>query len=241
MKNLQVLKKDLQKTRDNIKALQARQKELDNIDARRAALDEKDINKYIALKEANKANENAYIETCEKEYIEKIAAAYIRDNIKIALYYEVAATVKAILNKYDGKPYGEKTKDKIRNEIKTATGCVVWFEKQAINIYELNKAGFTDPTCYEVRATTPYNNNIITDDNKINVGALDEIMLHLTYTENPRKAAKELIKKHRAAYAATEKLNALLSDLYYAAPQDIKNGGHITSYISNPLYHNITV
>lgn len=241
MKKLNVLKKELEKTRDNIKALQARQKELDNIDARRAALEEKDMEKYIALKEENAANEAEYIKTCETEYITKIAAAYIRDNIKIALYYEVAGAIKAVLNKYDGKPYGEKTKEKIKEEIKAATGCGVWLEKQAINIYELDNDGYRNPACYETRVTVPYDNPIITDENKINAGALEKIHIHQTYTENPQKAARELIKKHRAAYEATEKLNALLSDLYHAAPEQIKNGGHITSYISNPLYHNITV
>lgn len=241
MKNLQVLKKDLQKTRDNIKALQAKQKELDNIDARRAALDEKDFDKYVALKEENAANEAEYIATCEAEYIEKIVAAYIRDNIKIALYHETITVIKEVLKKYDGKPYGEKTKEKIRNEIKAATGCSVWFGKNEINIYELNKEGYTSPACFEVRATTPYDNPLITDENRINAGALDKVHIYQTYTENPRKAARELIKKHRAAYVAAEKLNALLSDLYNAAPDQIKNGGHITSYISNPLYHNITI
>lgn len=241
MENLQVLKKDLQKTCDKIKALQARQKELDNIDARRAALDEKDMKKYAALKEEKAANEAEYIKTCEAEYVEKIAAAYIRDNIKIALYYEVAAVVKAVLTKYNGKPYGEKTKEKIREEIKAATGCGVWFTKNEVNIHELNKEGYTSPACFEVRVTTPYNNPIFTDENKINAGALDEVHIYQTYTENPRKAARELIKKHRAAYTAAEKLNTLLSDLYHAAPTGIQNSGNITSYINNPLYHNITV
>ena len=241
MKNLQALKKDLQKTRDNIKAFQALQKDLDNIEARRAALNEKDLEKYAALKAENEATKGAYIKACENEYIEKIAAAYIRDNIKIALYYEVAAALKDVLTKYNGKPYGPKTKDNIRNELKAATGCAIWFETQAINIHELDKNGYTTPAGFEIRVTTAYNNPLITADNRINAGALENVNIHLNYTENPRKAARELIKKHRAAYAEVEKLNGLLSDLYDAAPQAIKNGGHITGYLINPLYHTMTI
>lgn len=241
MKNLQALKKDLQKTREKIAALQARQKELDNLDARRAAIDEKDLAKYAALKEERAKNEAEYIKVCEAEYIEKVAAAYIRDNIKVALYHETEAAIKAVLNKYNGKPYGEKTREKIRAELKAATGCAIWFREQEINICELNEAGYTSPAGAEVRVTVPYDNKIITDDNRINAGALDAVHIHEKYTENPRKAARDLIKRHAAAYAAAQNLNNLLSELYNAAPGPIRTGGHITSYIINPLYHNMTV
>lgn len=240
MKKYEVILKEMEKTRAAIKEAGALMKEIDNMDARREAAQAGDYEKHAALMEAREDRLQEYAAAAEAEYINKIALQYLRDNLKVALYNKTIADVKRILTKYNNKPLGPKTKDNIYQELKAATGCSVWFTAGEINICTLGANGYYNHEA-EVRITLPYNIKLITPENRINAAALDEARINETYTENPKKAARELVKKHQKAYAAAEALNKLLHDLYNAAPTGIKNGGHITSYVSNPLYHNITV
>lgn len=48
--------------------------------------------------------------------------AILKNNYRIALFDETIPAVITVLKKYNGKPYGEKTRAKIRDEIKAAAG-----------------------------------------------------------------------------------------------------------------------
>lgn len=69
-----------------------------------------------------KAAEARYIKELEKNDIAKIKIEILKDNAKQALAAELMPTICDIWNRYEGKPHGEKTADKIRDELKTATG-----------------------------------------------------------------------------------------------------------------------
>lgn len=56
----------------------------------------------------------------------KIKITILEENAKHALLSENIATICEIWNKYEGKPHGEKTAQKIRDEIKAATGHAVY-------------------------------------------------------------------------------------------------------------------
>jgi hypothetical protein len=55
----------------------------------------------------------------------KIALEILKDNAKQAHFAENIAKICEIWNRYAGKPHGEKTAEKIRAEIETATGAYV--------------------------------------------------------------------------------------------------------------------
>ena len=55
----------------------------------------------------------------------KIILAITRHNVYVTFWNEYYPKIKAIWDKYAGKKHGEKTAEKIRNEIKQTTG--VWF------------------------------------------------------------------------------------------------------------------
>ena len=237
MKKFNQVSRDLDKITAVIKADENKIKELDNIDQRRAALVAGDREKYEALKAEFNATEEARKDLSEKIYINKIARCYIADNRKVALYNDTITVIKAVYTKYNGKPYGEKTRDKIREEIKKLTGCSVWIAAREVNIYSFSAKGYKD--C-EVRAIAEYNNPILTPENKINAAALDHLTLHINYTENPKKAARDLAKLHKKTYAAIEAANKALNDYTHAAPGNIKNALS-TNYIINPLYSKINI
>lgn len=62
----------------------------------------------------------------EEQSVLLIENRILKDNARNALFDEVMPKAVEIWNKYAGKRYGEKTKDKIRDEVKKATGCYMY-------------------------------------------------------------------------------------------------------------------
>lgn len=69
----------------------------------------------------------------------KIKIAILAQNAKRAFFAENIGKICDVWNKYAGKKYGEKTAEKIRDELKTATGAGVWicnkYNETQITIY----------------------------------------------------------------------------------------------------------
>lgn len=69
----------------------------------------------------------------------KIKIAILTQNAKRAFFAENIGKICEIWNSYAGKKYGEKTAEKIRDELSTATGAGVWisnkYNETQINIY----------------------------------------------------------------------------------------------------------
>lgn len=78
-----------------------------------------------------------------KELIKKIE----HDNNRQMLFKTVMPHVLDILKKYNGKPYGEKTKAKIRQELIDKCGCALYLYNgyhEDISIVPLNSNGYND-------------------------------------------------------------------------------------------------
>lgn len=71
-----------------------------------------------------KSLESEWSAACENTLNLKLSLNFLRNNARVALYHEVMPVVLEVLEKYKGKPYGEKTRAKIAGEIKEKTG--VW-------------------------------------------------------------------------------------------------------------------
>lgn len=145
------------KTLKALKALEAAQKKYRETEEKAKALhwDEKNY------EEARKM--------CEAAEVQKIEKFYLMDNLALAMLEEYAPAVIEIFNKYSGKPYGEKTKDKIYNEIKNSLNCGAWISNgynQTIHIYLLDDNGFTGAG-QAADIEISLNNNILSDDNKL--------------------------------------------------------------------------
>ena len=59
----------------------------------------------------------------------------LKHNMKCALFEEVIPVLIEILDKYENKPIGEKTKDKIYEEFKQRTGCGMYFKEYPCSDY----------------------------------------------------------------------------------------------------------
>ena len=229
MKTVKALKAEYKRILARINENENRIIILSLTDEKQAAIQENNIPKYKELAAAAKSNEKEIIALSEKVYIDKVALRIIDENTKAAAVAEVLPVLKEVLNKYNGKPYGEKTKDKIYNELKDKTGFRIGIYNKDLTIYDA-------ATAYDNKAEmhTGYETPVITNDNKIDATALDNIKNRYTYNENATKAARDLIKLYKKALAARENYEKALADYNHAAPAALYK-----STTSNYLPHTI--
>lgn len=71
----------------------------------------------------------------------KVKIALLKNNAKFALMNEVVDVVVNAFNKFSGKPYGEKTKEKISNEVKEKVNCGAYIYNNIIHVYMMNYVG----------------------------------------------------------------------------------------------------
>lgn len=213
----------------------------------------KAILEQIKKNGAEAASLEEYIKNCK--YSERIAPEvvkkaiqaedlrltnkYLSDNARRAFFAEVMPGIIEVFSKYDGKAYGEKTREKIHNEIKTRFNCGCYisasYYSQTLNIYSLNSDGFTDWNGIEIELNAAYDaearetkNPLV--NNKINLKNLEVMRLANCpeYVENiparvaeiraARNAAEEAWKQYEKAQAEYNKLTPSKMDHIYVTP-----------------------
>lgn len=156
--------------------------------------------------------------------IRKIENKILYDNARIALYEEVMPKALEVWNKYVGKPYGEKTKEKIKNEVKDATGC--WFyadskEFQICTDYETDSRIYYFFDRRDVVATpVKYGEIDFLKDNKIQHVELEEIRLTYcnAFVTNTHEEAEALHKEINECKKAFDAIEQRVHELNYRLP-----------------------
>lgn len=115
MKKFADIIKEVNQTQQKIKEVEEKTKEI-----RKTYLNIMDIKKRH---EKMKTVENDIVKLEEKKIESQITIKILNSNAKIALYNETIPVVLEVLAKYKNKPYGPKTEQKIRDEIKEKTNC----------------------------------------------------------------------------------------------------------------------
>ena len=156
---------EINKTREAIKTATTRENEL--------------IDHYMSMSnlkercEAKKATDNDRIKITERKQDLQIALKILQNNAKIALFNEVMPVALEILSKYNGKPYGVKTKQKISDEIKEKTNC---------RFYISSRYGFDSFDIYPSDTSNEYSINCGTESQK-RILIDNKIVEQLTQTE----------------------------------------------------------
>ena len=75
----------------------------------------------------------------------KLKLKLMQNNARIALFNEVMPIVLEVLQKYNGKPHGEKTEKKIREEIKEKTNCFVYVNIDSFRIVPCGQSSQSMP------------------------------------------------------------------------------------------------
>ena len=212
--------KKVNKTYQTIKKIDEKTKELQN-----TYLTIMDIKERH---EKRKAVENDLIRLEEKKKDLQITIKILNSNAKIALFNETLPVVLEVLAKYKNKPYGPRTEEKIRDEIKEKTNCSFYistrYSSQAYHIIPLEFSGNT----YNIECGSKYidgKQKKLLDENKIQALKFDDITIYYTskeYIDNIPKRIKELKRLYKKAYEKQQELEKVCSEYNNLAVGNIK-------------------
>ena len=152
-----------------------------------------------------------------------------KNNYRIILFDDAVPHVVNVLKKYDGRQYGPKTREKIRDEIKTAAGVSfyinsrTWCDEMIISDEFLRyNAQLEINTAADENGKRPR----VLIDNKINAPAVEQLtMFDNVFVDNPAERVQEL----KAAYQAAR-------DIQRALENACKEYNNLTVYGIEPIY-----
>lgn len=180
-------------------------------------------------REKRKDVENDLVRLEEKKKDLQITIKILNSNAKIALFNEAMPIVLEVLTKYKNKPYGPKTEEKIKDEIKEKTNCGFYisarYSSQSYNIIPLE---FSNNN-YNIECGTKCidgKQKKLLDENKIQVLNFNDLTLCYTskeYIDNIPKRIKELKRLYKKAYEKQQELEKICSEYNNLAVGNIKN------------------
>lgn len=192
--------------------------------------------------EARKAVESEMNKNSEHKKDLELTRKILKNNAKVALFNEVLPVALDILKKYRGKPYGEKTREKIAEEVKAATNCRFYissrYSSHSFEVYPANAFGNN----YNISCGTEYtdgNKKPILIDNKIQLVTFDEISLYYIscdYVEDIPHRVEELKQLYKEAVSKQKELETICSCFNTLAVGDIP---HI--YKDKNIYANMQI
>ena len=234
MKKFIDILKEIEQTSGAIKAAESKENELiencmkiDNLKERH---------------EAKKNAENDMIKASEEKKDLQITLKILKSNARIALFNEVIPVALEVLKKYAGKPYGEKTKEKISDEIKEKTNCrfdiASRWDSYSFDIYPMD--GFGND--YNITCGSKYTNGErkpLLIDNKIQLITFDEIELYYIsreYVEDIPQRIENLKTAYAEAVIKQEELQTACDNFNMLAVGDIS-----CIYSDKHIYHNMDI
>ena len=192
---------------------------------------------------SKKIVDDKFVALAQKQVNLQIENRILHDNARRALYAEVMPVAIEIINKYAGKPYGEKTKEKISSALKEKTNCAVYIHhsySDELTLVPLNNEGFSG-TWFKYNDFNIYTKYVNGEraamliDNKIQPLTLDALVLYdcAAYVENVAERVEEI----KATFAAAQKAEKALEDACSAfnklTPRGIDHitAGHMRNYL----------
>lgn len=198
---------EIKRTRASISDTAKNEKELEKL-ALKMAIKNGTEEEQNAAKLKYKEAEARYIKELEKNETAKLKIEILKTNAARALFSENIKIICDIWNKYEGKPHGEKTANKIKEELKTATGYYISIGNQygdaRIRLY----FSYNDRCPLRDLEFHPIWNGerqpALTCDNKIIRLSPDNFTLYCIgeYVENINAHITSLRKAHKAAQDA---------------------------------------
>lgn len=221
MKTFNEIQKDIEKAYQTIKENNKKIDELVNTYSNIVDFKEKIAQKRAVEKDMCKLNEEIKGLT--------ITIKILNSNAKIALYSETMPIVLEVLAKYKNKPYGPKTEQKIKDEIKEKTNCSFYinerYNSQEYHIIPLEFSGNT----YNIECGPKFENGEqkkLLINNKIQVVEFEELSLYYTskeYIENIPQRIKQLKKLYKKAVEKQKELDTVCDEFNSLAVGNIKH------------------
>lgn len=150
---------------------------------------------------------------------------FMQNNARIALFHDVMPVLLDILSKYKGKPYGEKTREKIAKELEERIGARAYigtrYDTDEIRIYPSNSFGNT----YTITVGTKPNEHILID-NKIQILPIEYFSIwyiNKRYFEDIQAAIDEMETLYNKAYSMQKELDSVCSAFNKYAVEGIES------------------
>lgn len=215
MKTYNEILKDIEKARKAIKAAEEKEQNISD----------KIFNapNFIARAEIKKEHATELNKISEKLNDLKITIKLLKNNARVALFHEITPVIAEVLSKYGGKPYGEKTRDKISEEINSRTGCrcyitAEYYHSQQLNIY-------TGSNDFNISIGYPGNSELkFLIDNKIQAVEPEQLQLYYIkreYFEDIPAAIKEMKKAYKKAVEKQKELEIICNEFNFYAVDGI--------------------
>lgn len=221
MKKFNAIIREVKQTQQKINELEEKTKQIRNT--------YKNIMDIKERHEKMKNAENELMRLEEKKKDLQITIKILNSNAKIALYNEVLPVLLEVLEKYKNKPYGPKTEQKIKDEIKEKTGCGFYIsERYSSQEYHIFPLEFMSND-YNIECGTKYidgKQKKLLEDNKIQVPGLNDLTLYYSskeYIDNIPKRIKDLKRIYKKAYEKQRELEKICSEYNNLTVGSIKN------------------
>lgn len=234
MKKFAEISKDVSEAYQTIKKIDEKTEELQNTYLNIVNLKERH--------EKRKDVEKDLVRLEEKKKDLQITIKILNSNAKIALFNETMPIVLEVLTKYKNKPYGPKTEEKIKDEIKEKTNCSFYIStRYSSQSYHIIPLEFSNNN-YNIECGTKCidgKQKKLLDENKIQVLNFNDFTLYYTskeYIDNIPKRIKELKKLYKKAYEKQQELVAICSEYNNLAVGNIKN-----IYKDKNIYSNMDI
>lgn len=221
MKKFKEIQKDIEKT---YKTIEENKNKLDEL-----------INTYSSIKDIkekakqHKAVGKDMIKLNEEIKDLTISIKILNSNAKIALFNEVMPQVLEVLAKYKNKPYGPKTEQKIKDEIKDKTNCSFYINtRYSSQEYHIIPLEFSNNN-YNIECGAKCidgNQKKLLEGNKIQVLEFSDITLYYAskeYIDNIPKRIKELKRLYKKAYEKQQELEKICGEYNNLTVGNIKN------------------
>ena len=210
MKKFNEILKEVSQTYQTIKETEEKAKELQNTYLTIVNLKERH--------EKRKTVEDELVRLKEKKKDLQITIKILNSNAKIALYSETLPIILEVLAKYKNKPYGPKTEEKVKDEIKEKTNCSFYIStRHSSQEYNIIPLEFSNNN-YNIECGSKCidgKQKKLLDENKIQVLEFSDITLYYTskeYIENIPKRIKELKRLYKKAYEKQQELEKICSE-----------------------------
>jgi hypothetical protein len=216
MKTYNEILKDIEKAKKALKAQEAKQN---------ALIDEiYNGNDLKSKMEKRKENDATIIKAEQKILDLKITIKLLKNNARVALFNELKPVIAESFNKYTGKPYGEKTRDKISDEIKTRTGCRCYIYAEYLNSQRIEI--YTGNNDYNITIGYPGNSDLkFLDDNKIQEIKPDQLQIYYikrNYFDDIPATIKEMKKAYKKAVEQQKILELYCNEFNFFAVDGIE-------------------
>lgn len=162
-------------------------------------------------KEEREESERVLVELYNEETKQKVKQKVLYHNARTSLFFEVLPTIIEVWNKYEGKRHGEKTSEKIRDEICERTNCRIYLTGYKNDTIVINHKDYYFGHFYEVKAYLKYDHNMLIDNVIQNV-SMDDFQTEKKYIDDVDKYVEELIIAYNKAQLKRKELEDVYSE-----------------------------